>query len=225
MNKILFSFAVIITPLHASSPFKINSNGSITFIYRGHVKKSIFIAGSFNSWNNQQYRLQKKVDIKDGRTVVFWSVNIKLPHNKNPYRYLYYIDGKWRLDPKNPQTEKNTLGQSFSLINTKGYIPKSKIAVKQSDGSYIFYYKPKQNEIIDDNLFLAGNFNEWNTQMYPLNKISDNCYAIRLYLSPGKYYYAFAKNNSLIIPEYASRFFFVSDREKALRLVVKNKTP
>jgi len=72
--------------------------------------KSVYVTGSFNDWSLDDSCRMKE---QDGS----WSVDI--PLEPGVYKYQFIVDGVWREDPSNPQKERNSFGDTNSLIEVK----------------------------------------------------------------------------------------------------------
>lgn len=70
--------------------------------------KKIYVGGSFNGWSNDKILLSGPDNNGE------FSVDVPLEPGR--YAYKFSIDGKWVLDPNNPQTEDNGLGDKNSVI-------------------------------------------------------------------------------------------------------------
>jgi hypothetical protein len=68
--------------------------------------KKVTVAGSFNSWNEDNFVMLKK----DGK----WTFPIYLKPGK--YTYKFIVDGKWILDPRNELWENNEYGTGNSVL-------------------------------------------------------------------------------------------------------------
>lgn len=66
----------------------------------------VIVAGSFNNWNEQGYRM----DLKQGT----WWFPVFLRPGK--YTYKFIVDGKWILDPGNELWEDNEYGTGNSVL-------------------------------------------------------------------------------------------------------------
>ncbi len=78
-------------------------DGRLLFVYHNRVPRSVAVAGSFNGWDAQSFRLQES---KDG----WWSLLLPKPAS-GEYHYKYVIDGAvWLEDPANKQREPDGLG-------------------------------------------------------------------------------------------------------------------
>ena len=70
-------------------------------------KTDVFIAGSFNDWKKDEW----KMEYSENGTFVF---QIKL--NSGKYYYKYFIDNEWVLDPGNPTKELDENGNLNSVL-------------------------------------------------------------------------------------------------------------
>ncbi len=81
-----------------------------TFQLAAPAAGSVYLTGSFNDWSlDEAYRMRSE----NGH----WVLDVSL--RPGVYRYRYIIDGKWREDPSNPNTEVNSFGDVNSLIEVK----------------------------------------------------------------------------------------------------------
>lgn len=82
--------------------------GNTTFRLKGHDRaKVVVLSGSFNNWNQSQYVFGREGDE--------WVCRIDLEPGRHSYKFI--VDGKWILDPANPDTEDDDYGVKNSLIN------------------------------------------------------------------------------------------------------------
>ena len=58
--------------------------------------KEIFIAGSFNNWSAKSDKLQRKGSV--------WTTDVEAEPGKHSYKFV--VDGRWILDPNNPEKAK-----------------------------------------------------------------------------------------------------------------------
>ena len=71
--------------------------------------KEIYIVGDFNQWKlDESNRLFPKDNGK-------WEK--RLPLNSGRYRYKFVVDGEWKIDDQNGETEQNIFGTFDSIIN------------------------------------------------------------------------------------------------------------
>jgi hypothetical protein len=66
----------------------------------------VIVAGSFNGWNEDGYRMKKKAGA--------WTFPIYLAPGK--YTYKFIVDGKWMIDPGNELWEENEVGTGNSVL-------------------------------------------------------------------------------------------------------------
>lgn len=69
----------------------------------------VSVAGTFNNWNQDSFRLKKA---KDG----FWTGQFKLQPGRYEYRFL--ADGRWENDPGSASVP-NTFGSTNSILEVK----------------------------------------------------------------------------------------------------------
>ena len=72
----------------------------------------VYLSGSFNGWSNDKTPLTGPDQNGD------YSVDLSLEPGRYAYKFL--VDGKWMLDPTNPKTEDNGLGDKNSIIAIVG---------------------------------------------------------------------------------------------------------
>ena len=129
--------------------------------------KTVSLSGSFNGW--------KKDELIMNKTSTGW----ELPYTLGPgnYQYKYIVDGKWISDPDNPLNSANS-GNSFLII----------------DPNYTFRLKGFKDA---KNVFLAGDFNDWDPQAYAMKKDGDD-WVFPVHLFAGKHLYKFVVDGKWI---------------------------
>ena len=84
---------------------------SAVFTFYGTDAKQVEIAGDFNNWvsstQGQMENIEKGV----------WARVLHLDPGK--YNYKFVVDGKWIIDPKNPNVSRDTSGNVNSLLEIK----------------------------------------------------------------------------------------------------------
>ncbi|MDX9846116.1 MAG: alpha-amylase family glycosyl hydrolase [Tenuifilaceae bacterium] len=80
----------------------------VEFVYqpKGKQPKTVQLTGQINDWNPSKTNLEKV----DG----VWKITLLL--NPGKYHYQVVIDGKWMLDPANPEIEDNNIGGQNSVL-------------------------------------------------------------------------------------------------------------
>jgi len=79
------------------------------FTYSDSKAAAVMISADFNRWTPEAFEMHKGEKGK-------WKGTVPLP--KGTYHYLYVVDGKEMLDPKNNQTA-TVAGRKVSVINVK----------------------------------------------------------------------------------------------------------
>ncbi|MGD9688782.1 MAG: AAA family ATPase [Phycisphaerales bacterium] len=84
----------------------------VLFVQPASLGRSIAVAGTFNNWSPDQHplRLNEQLGV--------YETCIPLPPGKFSYRLV--IDGQWRADPHNAETEANPFGGINSILNVSG---------------------------------------------------------------------------------------------------------
>jgi hypothetical protein len=132
--------------------------------------KSVAVSGSFNKWRTDELHLYKA-----GNN---WILPYALPAGN--YAYKFIVDGRWVLDPNNPnQVAEN--GQTNSFL-----------AVKPNH-TFILKGYPQAKDIR-----LSGSFSEWNEPGYSMAHSGDT-WSISVNLKPGKTLYKFIIDGNWII--------------------------
>lgn len=80
----------------------------VEFVYqpKGKQPKTVQLTGQINDWNPSKTNLEKV----DGA----WKITLLL--NPGKYHYQVVVDGKWMLDPANPEIEDNNIGGQNSVL-------------------------------------------------------------------------------------------------------------
>jgi 1,4-alpha-glucan branching enzyme len=77
-----------------------------TFTFTDPHAKTVFVAGPFNNWDPTANPLKKN-------EAGLWSTTIALKPGKQLYKFV--VDGDWRVDPKNPDSEDDGSGNLNSI--------------------------------------------------------------------------------------------------------------
>ncbi len=94
--------------LYVGDPAQINTYRLVVFNYPDNGDtKSVYIAGSFNNWQEKSDKLIKN---EQGQ----FEIIIPLPPGKYSYRFI--VDGHWLIDPKSDLTELNSYREYDSII-------------------------------------------------------------------------------------------------------------
>ena len=82
----------------------------VTLTVEAPTAKIVQIVGDFNNWSMDQNLL-----IKNHKGI--WDISFQLRSGR--YEYKYIIDGKWHIDPKNPDTVQNSYGGINSVLEVE----------------------------------------------------------------------------------------------------------
>ncbi|WP_185956471.1 glycogen-binding domain-containing protein [Changchengzhania lutea] len=141
-----------------------NPNGNACFKLKGFENaKSVILAGSFNKWDENLFKMNK---VEDG-----WELTLQM--KPDVYEYRFIVDGQWMEDPDNISKIRNEFHEFNSVINIKEYT-----AFKLRG-----YTDAKK-------VILSGSFNNWNEHELVMEK-KDYGWKYVLPLKGGKHHYKF----------------------------------
>ena len=144
------------------APFII-SDSVVTFFLRGNTNAGVvYLAGSFNSWQPTGIQMRK--------TDSGWMADVVIGPGKHLYKFI--IDGDWRIDRGNMNTENDGMGNDNSVY----YKP-----------NYLFSLEGYTNA---KKVVLAGSFNGWNERDLSMQKTASG-WKLAVFLSTGTYTYRF----------------------------------
>ena len=149
-----------------------SEDGNAHFKLKGYNNaKKIIVAGSFNKWNEQLFKMKKT---KDG-----WELTLQI--KPGVYQYRFIVDGQWMEDPHNPHKTENEFDEYNSVIDIKEYTA--------------FKLKGYTNAT---KVILAGSFNNWNEHELVMKKM-DYGWKYVLPLTGGKHHYKFIVDGQWIV--------------------------
>ncbi|MBK9302391.1 MAG: hypothetical protein IPM94_00395 [bacterium] len=90
----------------------------------GKSAKDVFLAGTFNDWNDSKQRLADA----DGDGV--WETSLLL--QPGSYQYKFVVDGQWKQDPANPEGRDDGFGGQNSVLEVDESF--SAVAIARGDG-------------------------------------------------------------------------------------------
>jgi len=139
-------------------------SGNVVFHLRGFTeKKQVILAGTFNNWDEQNYRMRRV----DGG----WEMRLPLP--PGVYEYKFIADGEWMHDPSNPEKKRNQYGSFNSVLRVAAPV------------RFELQGFADAREV-----FVAGSFNKWREHEISLQKNGAG-WTVDLPLTGGKYLYKF----------------------------------
>lgn len=142
-----------------------------TFVLPGYKDAGkVYLAGSFNEWKHDGLPMKK--------TPLGWELPLYISEGTHTYKYV--VDGKWILDPNNPETVPDgTGGWNTVLRHGKPYL-------FQLNG----YTDAKE-------VMLLGSFNQWRNFEWPMQKTPTG-WELPFTLGPGNHEYKFRVDGHLI---------------------------
>ncbi len=133
-------------------------------------KKRVFVAGSFNNWQNRELRMNK--------TSTGWELPLFLREGTHTYKYI--VDGQWITDPDNPAKRDDGSGNINSVI---------------AIGDSILF--ELQNYKNAERVVLAGSFNNWNPHELVMQPTKDG-WQFPLVTGTGNHEYKFIVDGTWI---------------------------
>ena len=151
-------------------PDGVSGNNSVLFVtnHKFILKaypnaKSVFVAGSFNGWNQAEAKMYKTID--------GWELPVYLSYGTHTYKFK--VDGQWVLDPDNKEVEENEYGTGNNVVNIGD---PAEFALKGYQDA--------------ENVYLAGSFNGWKPNDIKMTKTTTGWLG-KYYIAPGNYEYKF----------------------------------
>ena len=100
---------------------------TVPFSYAaGKSAANVFLAGTFNDWNDSKQRLTDA----DGDGV--WETTLLL--QPGSYQYKFVVDGNWTADPKNPNGADDGFGGQNSVLDVDASF--AEVAMEKGDGRF-----------------------------------------------------------------------------------------
>jgi len=85
--------------------------GGVLFVQPATVGQVVQIAGSFNAWN------PALSELRCNESLGIFELYCKLPAGS--YEYKVVVDGKWTLDPHNPESLQNGIGSQNNIVRVR----------------------------------------------------------------------------------------------------------
>jgi hypothetical protein len=106
-------------------------------------------------------------------------------------QYRLVVDGLWMADPNNPNARYDNNGIKISIIDVPDRLSIITSApIQEPDGKVRFIYRGPRER----NIYLVGDFNNWDPFMHKMHEVRPGFYQCRLQLLPGRHYYYFVSN-------------------------------
>jgi 1,4-alpha-glucan branching enzyme len=179
-------FLLLLSPFHRAA-LADGAPVSTHFSYNAPNATTVGLAGEFNSW--QPVAMTKGADGA-------WTADVPLAPGE--YGYKFVVDGNdWEIDPNNA-SRKTVDGVENSSITVTGTMAAPAASAAPSttgtgtgatapasgNGALFTYSNPTAGSV-----FLAGQFNGWNTSATPMQKDASGTWSVQVPLSPGNYQY------------------------------------
>ncbi len=111
-------------------------------------------------------------------------------------RYRIVVDGLWLADPHNPYTITDKNDIRISRIEVPDRLSRITSApLVETNGRVKFIYKGPKNR----NVYLVGDFNNWDPFMHKMRETNTGFYELSLHLLPGAHYYYFLSNGLKVL--------------------------
>jgi len=124
---------------------------------------------------------------------------LNVPEGVNIIKYRIVVDGLWSKDPFNPETEADIFGITLSLINIEFKIETPLInPAFLEEGIVKFTFKTNPGK----NIYIAGDFNNWDPFFHKLTEYDPGFYMITLRLYPGRHNYYFIVDGEKFLDPY-----------------------
>jgi|SRR6218665_2144086 len=155
--------------------------------------RKVYLAGSFNNWEERSLAM---LQTNDG-----WQLPVYLAEGTHTYRFI--VDGKWLVDPDNPQKLPNEFNDFNSVIRI--------------GKPYLFRLEGFQeaNQVV-----LTGSFNKWRSEELYMTKRSGG-WEMPYTLGPGNYEYTFLVDGRSAKPAGSNsdgNLFFIIEPNFTFRL-------
>lgn len=189
---ILFSipfitFAIDPYDVIESGPPLITDEG-ILFRYKqkGESPRYVMVSGDFNRWENPIFMKENR----HGVYVLLYNKEYEkaIVLNEGKYTYMYLVDGVWVKDSLNSKSVYDQYGTELSYFEVfTPIILLKNNPVKVNHNKYIFYYENTSAK----NVYIAGDFNNWNPFSLPMRKNKSGIWEAELDIPQGSYSYRF----------------------------------
>ncbi len=180
-------------------PAAVEVEGStVVFNLEAPSAESVYLTGDFNDWSETATPMEKT----DG----IWRVELELEPRR--YEYKFLVDGAYVEDPDNPETNPDPYGgvNSVLLVPMSGgdsgiTIPEDATAdrvkpierIPDAKLTEFSYSAPDAKKVS-----VAGDFNDWSTDVNPMEKGENGIWRTKIELIPGKYEYKFVVDGNYV---------------------------
>ena len=160
----------------------------VLFRYKDEKRspRYVMVSGDFNKWESPILMVKNSNNVfvyfynkTDERSVVL---------EEGRYRYRYLVDGVWMKDEENKKSVYDGYDTPLSYFEVSHpIIITTHNPVHVKSNSYLFYYRDEGAK----NVYMVGDFNNWNPYSHPFRKNKSGIWEIEFDLVPGAYAYRF----------------------------------
>ena len=179
--------------IREAGPPKTTDEGVLfTYQPKKRMPRYVMVSGSFDNWESLHMMTKNDAGVF---TYLYDEIQDHTDSGKRgivldrgQYSYRYLIDGIWVTDPLNRKKTYDTHGTELSQFTVKApVIKRQKNPIHIKDSLYIFYYE----QPYADNVYLIGDFNNWNPYSHPMYRNEKGWWEIEIDLPHGEYSYRF----------------------------------
>ncbi|MDD5067922.1 MAG: hypothetical protein PHF84_12830 [bacterium] len=159
------------------------SMSGILFTYNDKMARHVYVSGTFNNWEKEDFPLEKNIN-------GIWHGYVQIP--KGDYFYKFAVDGLWKHDPANPERTDDGYGDYKSGLRVLQDIedrPDKPLPIDYEIVRFKFYNRKLPSQYT---VSVIGDFNGWQTN---LNIMTDDDFNKEWFttvrLQEGEYYYKF----------------------------------
>lgn len=87
---------------------QITKQRRVTFSFEAAAAGEVILRGDFNQWNHKNHAMKN-----NGYGT--WNKTVILAPDR--YEYKFFVDGEWKIDPRNSETCSNCFGTQNSVLN------------------------------------------------------------------------------------------------------------
>lgn len=182
------------------------TESGVLFSYDDKYAQKVFVAGTFNNWEKEEFPLQKN---KNG----IWSGYVQIA--KGEYYYKFVVDRIWKYDLNNPEKMDDGSGDYKSKLIVSLDIqdrPDKPYVINYDIIRFKFYNKDLPSKY---NISVIGSFNDWqpNIDIMVDSGFNKEWYTTKRLL-PGEYYYKFyLEGKEFFDPENNNHVFTPEEKE------------
>lgn len=185
----------------------------VLFAYQDRFARNVSVAGTFNSWEKNDFPLKKNIN-------GVWYGYVQIP--KGEYEYKYVVDGLWKHDPVNPASIDDGFGDIKSRLVVEQDIedrPDRPLPIDYEIVRFRFYDKNLPSSY---SISVLGTFNDWRSNLTVMRDDDyDKEWFTTVRLKEGEYYYKFLlAGREFFDPENGARQISPENKEASYLKIV-----